>query len=67
MINEKLMELAKTIPMKRLAFELDEVSELLRDNYQLLINLEFKNNLTIDEKNEKARLIDIIAKLILKL
>jgi hypothetical protein len=61
------MELAKTIPMKRLAFELDEVSELLRDNYQLLINLEFKNNLTIDEKNEKARLIDIIAKLILKL
>jgi hypothetical protein len=67
MINEKLMEMAKTIPMKRLAFELDEVSELLRDNYQLLINLEFKNNLTIDEKNEKARLIDIIAKLILKL
>jgi hypothetical protein len=67
MINEKLMEMAKTIPLKRLAFELDEISTLLHYNFQELINLEFKGNLTIDEKNEKARIIDTIGKLILKL
>jgi hypothetical protein len=61
------MELAKTIPIKRLAFELDEVSTLLHYNFQELINLEFKENLTSDEKIEKARLIDTIGKLILKL
>jgi hypothetical protein len=67
MINEKLMEMAKTIPMKRLAFELDEVSTLLHYNFQELINLENTYDITISQQIEKARLIDTIGKLILKL
>lgn len=67
MINEKLMEMAKTIPMKRLAFELDEISTLLHYNFQELIKLEYTQNITISQQIEKARLIDTIGKLILKL
>ena len=61
------MEMAKTIPLKRLAFELYEISTLLQHNFQELINLENTYDITLDQQIEKAKLIDTIAKLILKL
>ena len=67
MINEELTAIANTPKLEQLAYNLDTISTLLHYNFQELIKLENTYHLTIDEQIVKAKLIDTIGKLILKL
>jgi hypothetical protein len=67
MINEELTAIANTPQLERLALELERTSSMIYFNFDLLLKLEAKNNLTVQDKIVKGKLIDTIAKLILKL
>jgi len=67
MINEELTAIANTPQLERLALELERTSSKLYFNFELLLKLEGKHNLTYQDKIVKGKLIDTIGKLILKL
>jgi len=67
MINEELTAIANTPQLERLALELERTSSMLYFNFELLLKLEAKHNLTVQDKIVKGKLIDTIGKLILTL
>jgi len=67
MINEELTAIANTPQLERLALELERTSSKLYFNFELLLKLEAKHNLTVQDKIVKGKLLDSIGKLILTL
>jgi hypothetical protein len=66
-LNDELSQIANTPQLERIATELERTSSKLYFSFELLLKLESQHTLTVQDEIVKAKLLDSIGKLILKL